>query len=117
MRRTNRRATDFIGIVAYLTTIFFLVALVAEFSSGQAIPINDMGGSANPDVSELVNPIPSLTGGVKLGEYAPDFELPKLAIKTDDAGKPVGVISEKDTVRLSSFRGKKPVCLIMSSYT
>jgi CBS domain-containing protein len=88
-------------------TIFFLLALVAEFSSGQATPINDIGGTANPDVSGLV----------KLGQFAPDFELPKLTFKTDDTGKPIGVISEKDTVRLSSFRGKKPVCLIMSSYT
>jgi len=79
------------------------MALVAEFSSGQA----RRARSANPDKSGLV----------KLGQLAPDFELPKLAIKTDDTGKPIGVISEKDTVRLSSFRGKKPVCLIMSSYT
>ena len=54
---------------------------------------------------------------VKVGEFAPDFELPKLTFRTDAAGKPIGVINEKDTVRLSSFRGKKPVCLIMSSYT
>ena len=32
-------------------------------------------------------------------------------------GKPVGVIDNADTIQLSSFRGKKPVCLIMSSYT
>ena len=84
-------------------TIFFLMALAAEFSGGQV----RQARSANPDKSGLV----------KLGRFAPDFELPKLTLKTDDAGKPVGVISEKDTVRLSSFRGKKPVCLIMSSYT
>jgi len=81
-------------------TIFFLLALVAEFSSGQA---RQARSAKNPPV--------------KLGQIAPDFELPKLTLKTDDTGKPIGVISEKDTVRLSSFRGKKPVCLIMSSYT
>ena len=54
---------------------------------------------------------------VKEGEFPPDFELPKLRFRTDDAGKTVGVIDENDTVKLSSFRGKKPVCLIMSSYT
>ena len=54
---------------------------------------------------------------VKPGEYAPDFDLPKLTFATDAAGKAIGVISEKDRIRLSSFRGKKPVCLIMSSYT
>ena len=54
---------------------------------------------------------------VKVGELAPDFELPRLVLKTDATGKNIGVISKNDTVRLSSFRGKKPVCLIMSSYT
>ena len=54
---------------------------------------------------------------IREGEYPPDFELPKLIFRADEAGKTVGVINEKDTVKLSSFRGKKPVCLIMSSYT
>lgn len=54
---------------------------------------------------------------VKVGEFAPDFELPRLTFKTDAAGKTVGVISDNDTIRLSAFRGKKPVCMIMSSYT
>ena len=98
MRRTSRRVVR--NTVAYLMTIFFLLALVAEFSSGQA---RQARTTENPPV--------------KLGQFAPDFELPILTFKTDDTGKPIGVISEKDTVRLSSFRGKKPVCLIMSSYT
>jgi hypothetical protein len=54
---------------------------------------------------------------VKPGEYAPDFDLPRLTFVTDAEGKSSGVISEKDRIRLSSFRGKRPVCLIMSSYT
>ncbi len=54
---------------------------------------------------------------VKSGEFAPDFELPRLTITTDSNGEPIGLISETGTVKLSSFRGKKPVCLIMSSYT
>jgi len=98
MKRTSRRVVR--NTVAYLMAIFFLMALVAEFSSGQA-----------RQTRSAENPL------LKLGQFAPDFELPKLTFKTDDTGKPIGVISEKDTVRLSSFRGKKPVCLIMSSYT
>ncbi len=98
MKRTYRKVSR--NTVAYLMIIFFLLALAAEFSSGQA-----------RQTRTAENPM------VKLGQFAPDFELPKLTFKTDDAGKPIGVISEKDTVRLSSFRGKKPVCLIMSSYT
>ncbi len=98
MKRTSRRVIR--NTVAYLMAIFFFMALVAEFSSGQT-----------RQARSAENPL------VKLGQFAPDFELPKLAFKTDDTGKPIGVISEKDTVSLSSFRGKKPVCLIMSSYT
>jgi len=107
MKRTSRRVVR--NTVAYLMTIFFLMALVAEFSSGQTrqTRIQPLGGAGR----SAENPL------VKLGQFAPDFELPKLTFKTDDTGKPIGVISEKDTVRLSSFRGKKPVCLIMSSYT
>ena len=54
---------------------------------------------------------------VAVGEYAPDFELPRLTITTDPNDKPIGIVSESNRIRLSSFRGKKPVCLIMSSYT
>ena len=98
MKRTSRRVIR--NTVALLMTIFFLMALAAEFSGGQT-----------RQTRSAENPL------VKLGQFAPDFELPKLTFKTDDSGKPIGVISEKDTVRLSCFRGKKPVCLIMSSYT
>jgi hypothetical protein len=54
---------------------------------------------------------------VKLGEYPPDFDLPRLILKTDSTGQSIGVIDEEDRFRLSSFRGKRPVCLFMSSYT
>jgi len=54
---------------------------------------------------------------VKVGEYAPDFNLPRLTITSDPTGKPIGILREANTIRLSSFRGKRPVCLIMSSYT
>jgi len=51
------------------------------------------------------------------GEFPPDFTLPRLSLTKDANGNPVGMIDETDTIQLSSFRGKKPVCLIMSSYT
>ena len=54
---------------------------------------------------------------VKLGQFAPDFELPILTLGTDDSGKPIGRINDSKTIKLSSYYGKKPVCLIMSSYT
>ena len=58
----------------------------------------------------------SAQGKIVVGDQAPDFELPRLTVTTDADGKPIGKISE-EKVKLSSFRGKKPVCLIMSSYT
>lgn len=54
---------------------------------------------------------------ITVGKPAPDFELPRLTLTTDPNGKSVGVVSEANAIRLSSFRGKRPVCLIMSSYT
>ena len=54
--------------------------------------------------------------GITVGEPAPDFELPKLVITRDADGKPIGKISN-EKIKLSSFFGKKPVCMIMSSYT
>ena len=83
-----------------LTVVFCLVILIAGIGEGQQ---RKMPRGYNPKIN--------------IGEFPPDFELPRLTIKTDETGDSIGVISEDDTVRLSSFRGKRPVCLIMSSYT
>lgn len=83
-----------------LTIVFCLVAVIADIGEGQQ---RGMPRGYNPKIN--------------IGEFPPDFELPRLVIKTDETGKSRGVISENDTVRLSAFRGKKPVCMIMSSYT
>jgi hypothetical protein len=50
------------------------------------------------------------------GQAAPDFELPRLVVQKDKAGNTVGNLSQ-EKVKLSSFAGKKPVCLIFTSYT
>ena len=83
-----------------LTIVFLLASLIANIGEGQQM---QMPRGYNPKIN--------------IGEFPPDFELPRLVIKTDETGKSQGVISETDTVKLSSFRGKKPVCMIMSSYT
>ena len=102
MRRTCRRVAR--NAPVWLTAIFCLVALITDIGEGrQQTTQRRSDRGYNPKI--------------KIGEFPPDFELPTLTLKTDETGKPFGVISEKDTVRLSSFRGKKPVCLIMSSYT
>jgi len=55
---------------------------------------------------------PAGNGGIVIGEAAPDFELAKLVVDEEGKGK---VGDEK--VRLDSFKGKRPVVLIFSSYT
>jgi hypothetical protein len=72
------------------------------------------------DPSDLVaksRPQDRSASKIKVGEFPPDFELPVLKFETDGEGKPVGVISERESIRLSSYQGKRPVCMIMSSYT
>ncbi|MHC4843408.1 MAG: hypothetical protein ACYTFM_03450 [Planctomycetota bacterium] len=54
---------------------------------------------------------------LRLGEFPPDFELPILTLDTDSSGKYIGRINDNNTIKLSSFFGKKPVCIFMSSYT
>ena len=54
---------------------------------------------------------------VEVGEFPPDFELPYLTIGKNGKGEPIGVVSKDRFFKLSSRRGKRPVCLIMSSYT
>ncbi len=54
--------------------------------------------------------------GITVGKPAPDFELPVLVLDREAEGGPVGKITD-EKIKLSSFFGKKPVCMIMSSYT
>ena len=58
----------------------------------------------------------SPAGAIAVGQPAPDFELAPLTVETGADSKPVGKIGESK-VRLSSFRGKMPVVIILSSYT
>ena len=88
------------NIPFFLTIVFCLVVLITDIGEAQQ---RRLPPGYNPKVT--------------IGEFPPDFELPRLVIETDETGKSHGIISENDTVRLSSFRGKKPVCMIMSSYT
>ena len=109
MRRIRKRISRFAD--TRIVTVFYILALAVILSQ----PALTAGRSGSQTRSKQTrgagNPL------VELGRFPPDFELPKLTFSTDTDGKPVGIISEKDTIKLSDFRGKKPVCLIMSSYT
>ncbi len=109
MRRISRKLIRFAA--THLVTIFCIVALVVILSR-PALTAERSGGQTRTKQTQSADKLL-----IELGRFAPDFELPKLTFSTDTDGKPIGIISEKDTIRLSSFRGKKPVCLIMSSYT
>ncbi len=98
MRQTYRKVVR--NVPYWLIIVFSLVAMITDKGEGQR-------GRSDRDSNPKIN----------IGEFPPNFELPRLVIETDETGKSHGVISETDTVKLSSFRGKKPVCMIMSSYT
>lgn len=95
----------------YVATFCCIVAFGAILT--QSILINDA------DASPQIRPRQAMQAPskIKVGEFPPDFDLPMLKLGEDQAGNPVGIISDKQSWRLSSFRGKKPVCMIMSSYT
>ena len=53
----------------------------------------------------------------KQGATAPDFELPRLKSYLKSVESKAATKPEVEKVKLSSFQGKKPVCLLFSSYT
>ena len=109
MRRIREKVIRFAA--THLVTVFCIVALMAILSRPA---LTDERPSDQTRTKQTQSADSTL---IEIGRFPPDFELPKLTFSTDTAGKPVGHINEKDTIKLSSFRGKKPVCLIMSSYT
>ncbi|MFC1760754.1 hypothetical protein ACFL6U_01585 [Planctomycetota bacterium] len=60
---------------------------------------------------------PNTESQVVVGQYAPDFNLPRLQITQSNEGQPIGILDPNSSLHLASLRGKRPVCLIMSSYT
>ena len=78
--------------------IFLAAAMLASFA-------------ASP--TPAAPPLPAARGaGPAAGGMAPDFELPRLVPAAN--GAPAGA---GEQIRLSSFRQKRPVVLVLSSYT
>ena len=89
-------------MASFLTVLVLVysVSVARAADEKQAAGANKPGRSAKTDGKK---PPQRGSSQLKAGDLAPDFEL-----KTLDG---------KRTVKLSSFRGKKPVALIFGSYT
>lgn len=73
----------------------------------------------DPSIAKSIEVEPLIRAlGVRLepGVEAPDFNLPVLLVEENDKGEKTGAVGN-DTVRLSSFRGKKAVALTCSGST
>jgi hypothetical protein len=78
----------------------------------EAVP-EDPAIAKSVEIEPLIR---SLGVQLKPGVEAPDFDLPALAVKENHKGDKMGAIGN-DTVRLSAFRGRKPVALTLSGST
>lgn len=88
-----------------------VAALVLLVSAVVAVPPGRPGGRPNKG-----RPPGQSARGVQIGQESTDFELPVLIERTDAKGEKVSVVTT-DKIKLSSYRGKKIVCVFMSSYT
>ena len=79
------------------------------------------GGRGGRGLGARIGAMFNRGGGAPVGEVAPDFNLAPLkfyelkAEKTDSSKKNAEVLY--NAVRLSSFKGQRPVALIFGSYT
>ena len=84
--------------LAALSAVQPVFAATPGNSAAALVPIEDAGSSSSRAAESA--------GGAeapRVGELAPDFELPAM-----DGGK---------AIRLSSFRGARPVLMVFGSYT
>lgn len=90
-----------------LTAAFGAILVQSALTAGEApVPQERNMRRGGPEASKII-----------VGEFPPDFDLPFLRLGEDAEGRPVGIVNDAERFRLSSFRDKRPVCVIMSSYT
>lgn len=89
---------------------------VAWFVVGMSVALAAGAAEAPKDRPEGKREAPRWAPTLKVGQAAPEFELPRLVFETDADGKTFGKVSE-EKVKLRSLLGKKPICLFLSSYT
>ena len=97
MRHIRKRITRFAA--ACPVVVFFAVVLSI------IMPRPSLKAEQSSDKTQAEQAKSADKPLIEFGRFAPDFELPKLTLSTNARGKPVGHINEKDTVKLSSFRG------------
>ena len=101
-----------IAVIMGMRRIVVGMAAVALFASAAfAVPPRRPDGRQRSG-----RPSGQSASSVQIGQQATDFELPVLIERQDDKGQKVAVVTT-DKVKLSSFRGKRIVCVFMSSYT
>jgi hypothetical protein len=91
----------------HLFSALLLLAGLLSGCWGAACAGEGGGGKMPPDQSP------------EIGALAPDFELVRLDsfLKVTAEAKPGEKARDPEKVKLSSFRGKRPVVLVLSSYT
>ncbi|MBM4017279.1 MAG: hypothetical protein FJ288_02970 [Planctomycetes bacterium] len=111
MRRVLARLAA-VGVIGILAA-FEVSAPAAERPGGAAAP-----GVARPDAAAATagDVRASRMKMLQPGQPAPDVELPRLVVEKGQDGQSLGKLS-REKVKLSSFAGRKPVCLIFTSYT
>jgi len=106
--RLARMSRVHVALGLLLAGAWVAAALTAAQDAPSTRPAAGAGRSPYPQYA---------TAELKPGDLAPDFDLPRLesyraSMDSQAASKP-----EVEKVKLSAFRGKKPVCLIFASYT
>jgi len=96
----------------FLFVFLVCITVIGAVMLFQSFPFAEAGSSEGQAARS-----PKKGTRIVVGEFPPDFELPFLRFGEDEKEKPIGIISDETTFKLSSFRGRKPVCMIMSSYT
>jgi len=112
-RPTAERKVDVMGI-RYGTIL--RAVLLAAVAAGAAPAVAAEKTAPAKRAARPRRPSPWSRGLIPVGQTAPDFELAVLTEGKDAKGNKVNRITDKK-VKLSSFRGKKLVCVFISSYT
>ncbi len=106
--KTSKRGAIVIRLLVCLLLVWGVLCAGSYWAMSQPPAVFGHIVSKTPMPVMIAVPFETLwmrarSGSLKPGDLAPDFQLPTL--------------DHQDTVRLSSFRGSRPVVLVFGSYT